>query len=1561
MANLKTRNKVGFGIIALILAALVVFNSIMAVNFDSIAAANGTITTKGVDRAYTLSEGTDVNTRLEQEGATLLVNNNSVLPLGSKKVTILGAGSHNYVQGGTGSAGGRDDSNTAMMDKAFDNAGIDYNKTAWQWLDNALGAGMDVHNGGGNTQYMAAGDPAATFDWTAYRDIHEFTIETYNQFVTDDVIGSYTDVAVVTFSRSGAEGASPSLDYDGNRDTTTGRVYLELDDNEKDLLEFCKKNFTSTVVLVNSAEPIECGFVNNPDYNVDAVLWIGHPGEAGMYGVANILAGKVSPSGHLVDTWTYDMSTNPTFYSANDQTYSNVNLNNKNKYYEYNEGIYVGYRYYETADAEGFFDSAEFKATRFKGNLSAGKYYSDLSVNGSYEEQKAKGPQATYAGYSEVVQFPFGYGLSYTTFTQTVKSSDVKLEQGGQNSITVTVTNTGSVAGKSVVQLYMEAPYNQDSSLGIPGVGLEKAKVVLMGFGKTSELAPGASEDVVIEFSTDDIASFDEFGQGAYVLEKGEYIFHISPNAHGWANDDSYGGDYATVTATLANTISYKNSLRTGTMNGVTATEKQPAVNAMNDITAGDGAMLINGGASGTYTLGYLSRSDFYAGMVEIMSYQSDDLQGVYSGNGYVWSADGKGTVPTVTGANGQREAAPAVKLAIETKPKSLEGSDGWSNGMEYNYQSILAAGITFGDGNTGKTLYGYGNDSYINERYTQYGLEQNDPSYLTDEGGITIAWSQTYYVALDANGETVKDTDGFVKIYDTESEAAAAGSATKLMVDHMANVPASDLARWGKLANELSFKEADDLLGENGWHTYGAESVGKVFALAVDGPGEAGNAQNADCTWWPCAVIIAATWNADLAEEEGVAYGHQDLLNNTPYCYAPAMNTHRTPFGGRDFEYYSEDGFIAGVIGGHVVQGLQSTGMHVFIKHYALNDSDTNRGGVNTWASEGAIREIYAKPFEIACKYFGADGIMGSLNSMGMAWAHSGFYTTMTRDEWGWIGMLITDGDGSAGDAYNNYTFWAIGANGGILGSGDISNNKSYRNVGADGSNATNYINYVVHNIGRNALYQYSHNIDKLNETTTMVPNTGVPTMYIVIGNLVLIAAALVVLFTVAIPRKHKKKAQSAEARKQNAVVIGVVAVILVAAVGVGVFAAANNSGSGSAGANAPKELTYDVSTGAFSFKTVKGADVYTVGVSRIINDTTGAALQSINGAALTEIGDRSVYLWSEQAGSVSGLADNDGDGTVDGAVVYRRYSSSASEVGAVMDATDLGTGHYIITAIASATDALPNPEPAYVEFVVPGTLAEPAGFVAALNNEGKMAVTAPSDFYLKCLTATGMPEKMRFDVYSGSELVDSFEMDDFSYTNSVNGPNKSFAFNNNTAVGTKALDRSGSYTVTVTAVGDGDQIKDASAQAAIGTNTAALDFASRLDTEGSTNVDGYSLTITLGKDASGADVYELTASLLSTAIYRESGTYVASGEVTEIEGKRTYAPDTEITFTTAASDFDSPVLDGRTFTVFEDTSMSSSGTISYGIGGDAVMNGTPFSIAAGGGNSSSGGPGPM
>ncbi len=1179
MAAKSKKGIIGLVICAVLLVAILIVSIAVGTNFENIAQANATAVAS-VTRQQASLNGMQGGRNIEREGAVLLKNENDTLPLGDKGVTLLGTRSHHYVLGGTGSAGGRDDDSTVMMNTAFGSAGINYNQEAWTWLNNAMGGG---HATAVNNQYVASADSNrfSSSNWTSYQTILEFSRDTYEQFVTDSVIGDY-DTAIVTLGRTGAEGASPSLDYDGNGDTTTGRHYLELSDDEKDLLAFCAENFESTVVLLNSAVPIEMGFIDNPAYNIDAAMWIGHPGEAGMHGVADILKGNVNPSGHLVDTYAYDLSTNPTFWSANDQAYTNVesassgggqggpggpgggnSIGSGNKYYQYNEGIYVGYRYYETADAMGYFDTPEFEAIKWKGNLVSADKYDE-------EYDKAVGPTISYSGYEEVVQFPFGYGMSYTTFTQEIVSGDITMTPGGLNTITVRVTNTGDTAGKDVVQLYLESPYSMNTAgFGIANVGLEQSKVSLVGFGKTQTLEPNAHEDITITFATDDLATYDQFGQGCYVLTSGTYTFHVSPNAHGWANDAAYGSDYGTVTHELSAPVIYKSSpssgtvsgatyreLRTGYANGVSVTEETSAVNRMNDITAGDGTMLVNGGADGSYTLGYLSRSNFHLGMRHIMSYQSDDLMGVYNGNGYLYdgTAGGASSVPVSMGERVEvrvgettttelRRAADenvAYQISLSPNTMSTAGINGETGyvgvvGQRHDYGSLLAEGISFGDGNTGKYLYGYGNDGGLLMKYTPDSTFEADGDTLTGvlqtDPGYAVQWSQTYYVALDSSGDTVKADDGYVAIYTSEADAAANGTAELLQASHMDSVPMDDTTRWNQLANMLSYYEADALMGDNQWRSAAAPSIGKPMQIAVDGPGEPGNGQNDSSTWFPCAVIVAATWNPECAfEDYGECYGDQAVTNDKPYCYAPAMNTHRTPFGGRSFEYYSEDGFIAGVIGGSAAAGIMSRGAHVFIKHYALNDSDTNRGGVCTWADEASIRTIYAKPYEIAAKYYKADGIMGSLNRMGMAWSHHGFYKQMTRDEWGWNGMYITDGDGGSGDQYNNYSYWTINNYAGLLGGGKIceTGDTAFATAGGSGdlintsgSNATNYVQYVIHYVGMTAAYQYGHNIDIVNYE----PNYTVPTVILAVVDGVLLVALLVVLFAVALPGLRKKE----------------------------------------------------------------------------------------------------------------------------------------------------------------------------------------------------------------------------------------------------------------------------------------------------------------------------------------------------------------------------------------------------------------------------------------------------
>lgn len=410
---------------------------------------------------------------------------------------------------------------------------------------------------------------------------------------------------------------------------------------------------------------------------------------------------------------------------------------------------------------------------------------------------------------------------------------------------------------------------------------------------------------------------------------------------------------------------------------------------------------------------------------------------------------------------------------------------------------------------------------------------------------------------------------------------------------------------------------------------------------------------------------------------------------------------------------------------------------------------------------------------------------------------------------------------------------------------------------------------------------------------------------------------------------------------------------------------------------ASAPQNLTYDKTTGSFQFDALKGAQTYIVGVSRIINDTTGKALAGINQSSLITLSDGSTaYLWSEQTGSVSGLADNDNDGIVKGTVVYREYSSSATTVGAVIrDLSTLPVGHYVLQAIAASTDALPNPEPALYEFTITGSLAAPAGFTAQINAESHMEITAGSNYYHSCMTVTGLPEKMVFEIFDGSELVETIETADFSYTNSVNGPNKGFTYNNETVTGTVVLDPAKTYTVTITAVGDGGEIKDASATAYMGTSTPAVELQTKYDQAGSGTAGDYSISVSLGLDASGSRIYELTANVNNVAILRESGTYTALLEQTdeegntvtveaepeEVDGKLVYPEGTVLSFTTAQSDADSPVLDGVVLTAAQAVSEGWGQTsTTYYLAGSAAVNGMSFEFTQGSGSSSMGGPPP-
>ncbi|MDC7124889.1 MAG: glycoside hydrolase family 3 C-terminal domain-containing protein, partial [Spirochaetales bacterium] len=428
---------------------------------------------------------TSLVSEIESEGIVLL-KNNGALPLGgSSNVTLLGRDAADPVYSGSGS-GSVDLSSVIDAHTALTEAGFNVNETAFQAIADYAAFSMKLTKTGSSVRVYD--HPKANIamdkpDKSTYY-IGEMPVEYY----TSDVIASfsdYDDAAILMFGRGGGEGGDLGRDMKGFDDNyVEGQHQLELNKDEKDLLKLAEENFDKVIVLINSSSAMELGDLEDDD-QVDAVLWIGSPGQTGFLAVGDILKGAITPSGRTADLYARDFTADPTFVNFGNYQYNNVNKNNAmgdGFFVQYEEGIYYGYRYYETAAVEDFID------------------------------------------YDNAVVYPFGYGLSYTDFDWEVVGSETG-KVNGEITVDVKVTNTGSTySGKDVVQLYFSAPYYEG--------GIEKPEVVLADFAKTSLLAPGESETLKLRLSVEDMASYDYKDKKAWVLDKGDYEIRIQTDSH---------------------------------------------------------------------------------------------------------------------------------------------------------------------------------------------------------------------------------------------------------------------------------------------------------------------------------------------------------------------------------------------------------------------------------------------------------------------------------------------------------------------------------------------------------------------------------------------------------------------------------------------------------------------------------------------------------------------------------------------------------------------------------------------------------------------------------------------------------------------------------------------------------------------------------------------------------------------------------------------------------------------------------------------------------------------
>ncbi len=456
------------------------------------------------------ANGQAVAEQVHAEGSVLLKNDGNVLPLASgAKVTALSHSSVDFVTCGTGSAD-IDTSNAPTLKEALESRGLVVNPTLWDFYSTGAGsADAGYYRTPGKISNASVMMPRNE------SDIDEVPLSVYSDTETSS-FASYNDAAIVVISRIAGE--CYDLPVDGFVD---GTDILDLTKEEEDLLKLANDNFENVVVLINSTNALNCGFIDNPDFGIDAVLWVGYTGGHGLNGVADVLVGNANPSGSLVDTYCYDGMSAPSTIDLYGNTYTNFDAEDATKWYStsngqidgnfsyvtYLDGIYVGYRYYETR-------------------------YEDVVMGtntGSYD-------------YASTVKYPFGFGLSYTTFEYSDLDVDYDKDSDSFN-VSVKVTNTGSVAGKEPVQIYFQSPFTDYDKEN----NIEKAAVELCGFGKTQILEPNASEVVTVNVPRELLTSYDEHGTGTYILDAGDYYFTAATDAHDAVNNVLAAKGYTTA------------------------------------------------------------------------------------------------------------------------------------------------------------------------------------------------------------------------------------------------------------------------------------------------------------------------------------------------------------------------------------------------------------------------------------------------------------------------------------------------------------------------------------------------------------------------------------------------------------------------------------------------------------------------------------------------------------------------------------------------------------------------------------------------------------------------------------------------------------------------------------------------------------------------------------------------------------------------------------------------------------------------------------------------------
>ena len=922
-----------------------------------------------------LDAAAELNEELAEEGMVLLKNDGKLPLKRGSWVSVFGTHASGLHGGSTGAIAGA----IETVPESLEAAGYKVNPTlkAFYEKNGSSGSSGPMSSGGNYTVEPTGFTGIEKASYQTYRDCAVVVLArtggegsdvstNIGEQATEEEIANHKALPDAKFKVYEEDGKTVKKDAQGKDVEVAGKARhaLMLTKSERELLAHVKESgFKQIVVAINSSNAMELGELKD-DPAINAMIWMGRPGETGVEALGKIISGEVNPSGRLVDEFPRDFTADPTWTAIGDQSQvGNVNhafTKNGDTYYvndavlgkagdatftstDYEEGIYLGYRYYET-------------------------YYEDL-----YE----KDPAAAEAWYKKHVAFAFGEGLSYTEFDFSIDGiytdADLKndiaktaktAEEYGFNSeagspakvkklyIPVTVHNNGNVPGKETVQIYVKAPYTKN--------GIEKSVHDIVGFAKTDIIPAYSFQKVLVEINVQDFASWDardanEDGENAdYELDKGEYIVRATSSSHvNLSVPAEYREEYDEAYFMLLDNAHLH----------------------LDDFTDNELHNLFTTDNGKYEDLGFDGKRIYNSERTEDMMY---DFDGDGKGDDAMTTmsrADFDGTFP---------QAVQKRKIKVKQGDQEIEKE---INGLVFTdkvYQLWEDTRTPRLDYHPEKQVDTASDGIRV---YQELKDDELAPWYISEAEFAEIANKELWTQAAS------KETRGEIKV----------------KYDDLIGKDWDDPI-YNQILNQLTWEELISLFTESRASTPALAAIGKLSSVDEDGPNNYKNLFQ-----WVDEPTIAATFNTELAEREGEIVGDMALLSERTGWYGPGMDMHHSAFSGRNNEYYSQDGLQGGYIGAAVVRGAQSRGLNAMIKHLAFNDQETNRGGQSNmvWTSEQNIRQYEIKMFQMAIQEGGAlagmsgyGRICGVVNQSNYRLNHN-----MLQDEWGWKGFMITDG----------------------------------------------------------------------------------------------------------------------------------------------------------------------------------------------------------------------------------------------------------------------------------------------------------------------------------------------------------------------------------------------------------------------------------------------------------------------------------------------------------------------------------------------------------------------